>query len=92
MSDYNDPKPAPVPKKPKQDRGQRNNLNTRKVKDYLAEIDLILFGNKKKGIAAQDLTHKERLSYLATAAKFARLLNERDKARYAAKKAHSIFS
>jgi hypothetical protein len=92
MSEYNDHKPASAPKKPKQDRGQRNNLNTKKVKGYLSEIDLILFGNKKKGIAAQTLTHKERLSYLATAAKFARLLNERDKARYSANKGHNIFS
>lgn len=74
-----------------QDRGKRHNLNSRKIKDYLAEIDRIVFGDKKKGIEAQVLTHKERLSYLATAAKFARLLNERDKARYTESK-RSIFS
>ncbi len=74
-----------------QDRGKRNNLNSRKIKDYLAEIDRIVFGDKKRGVEAQVLTHKERLDYLNAAAKFARLLNERDKARYTESK-RSIFS
>ena len=74
-----------------QDRGKRHNLNSRKIKDYLAEIDRIVFGDKKRGIDAQQLTHKERLDYLNAAAKFARLLNERDKVRYTESK-RSIFS
>jgi hypothetical protein len=56
------------------------------VKDYLAEINRIVFGDKKKGVPAQELTHRERLAYLNSAAKFARLLNEKDKAKLVASK------
>ena len=74
-----------------QDRGKRNHLNSRTVKEYLLEINRIVFGDKKRGIPAQELTHKERLAYLANAAKFARMLNERDKAALLASK-RSAFS
>jgi hypothetical protein len=65
----------------KQDRGTRRRLNARKVAFTLAEIELIVWGDKKKGVPAQELTHKERQGYLTIYAKIAKTLSDADRDR-----------